>query len=61
MPDTKRIVAVALLSQSELDMLGTEFRRWYAVDEVPRFGELLLAIDEADREMAQARPSSHAV
>lgn len=61
MPDTKRIVAVALLSQSELDTLGSQFRRWYAVDEAPRFGELLLAIDEADREMARARSSPRAV
>ena len=59
MPETDRIVAVALLRQSELDALGTEFQRWYAVDEVPCFGELLHAIDEADRKLIIERPRSH--
>lgn len=53
MPETPRIVALALLSQPQLESLGTGFRRWYAVGDAPCFGELLLAIDEADRALAR--------
>jgi len=47
----ERIIAFGLLTQQDLDALGSDFRRVYPVDEVPCFGELLRAIDEADREM----------
>lgn len=46
-----RIVAVGLLTQHDLDVLGQNFTRSYPVDETPCFGELLRAIDEADREL----------
>jgi hypothetical protein len=45
----KTIVALCLVTQSELELLGPSFLRAYPVDEVPCFGELLQAIDEADR------------
>jgi hypothetical protein len=50
-----RIVAVALLTQRDVEMLGTSFTRLWPVDETPCFGALLQAIDEADRQLRQAR------
>jgi hypothetical protein len=46
----RRIVAVALLTQEQLDMLGDSLKKVYRIDETPCFPELLEAIDEADRE-----------
>ncbi len=51
---TERIVAVGLLSQSDLDRLGTCFTRLWPVDETPCFSALLQAIDEADREFRRS-------
>jgi hypothetical protein len=45
-----RIVAVGLLTQEHLDMLGTSLQMVYRIDETPCFAELLEAIDQADRE-----------
>jgi hypothetical protein len=45
-----RIVAVGLLTQEQLDMLGSSLRKVYRIDETPCFAELLEAIDRADRE-----------
>ena len=45
----KQIVAVALVTHDELALLGPTFSRAYPVDEAPCFGELLAAIDNADR------------
>lgn len=50
-----RIVAVGLLTQHDLDLLGHSFQRLWPVDEVPCFQGLLNAIDEADRELRRAR------
>jgi hypothetical protein len=50
-----RIVALALVTQPELELLGPSFRRAYPIDETPRFGELLQAIDEADRAVWRQR------
>jgi hypothetical protein len=46
-----RIVAVGLLTQRDLDALGSGFARAFPIDDTPCFRELLLAIDEADREL----------
>lgn len=46
---TERIVAVALVTEAELQLLGEGFKRVFPVDETPCFGGLLQAIDEADR------------
>jgi hypothetical protein len=43
-----RIIAVALLTEEELDRLGSTFTRVWPIEEVPQFEELLAAIDEAD-------------
>jgi hypothetical protein len=49
----ERIVAVGLLTQRELNILGPTFDRAWPVEEAPQFDELLRAIDEADRELHQ--------
>ena len=46
-----RIVAVGLLTQHDLDVLGRDFDRLWPVDDAPCFGGLLRAIDEADRQL----------
>ena len=46
----QRIVAVGLLTQTNLDMLGQSLKRVYSINETPCFEGLLSAIDEADRE-----------
>jgi hypothetical protein len=45
-----RVVAVGLLTQEHLDMLGNSLKKVYRIDETPCFPELLEAIDRADRE-----------
>lgn len=57
MPDDG-IIALGLLTQRDVDRLGPTFKRIYAIDETPCFGELLAAIDEADREIRQARDAA---
>ena len=46
---SQRITAVGLLTERDLELLGPDFNRIWPVDETPCFGELLQAIDEADR------------
>ena len=50
-----RIVAVGLLTQRDLDALGAGFTRAFPVDHTDCFGELLRAIDEADRDLRRER------
>lgn len=45
-----RIVAVALLTQSQLDRYGSALKNVFPVHETPCFTELPRLIDEADRE-----------
>jgi len=45
----KRIVAVGLLTQPELDRLGETMQAAYRIDDSAFMGELLNAIDDADR------------
>ena len=47
----EKIIAVGLLTARDLERLGDGFHRIYPVDEAPCFGELLSAIDDADRKM----------
>ncbi len=51
----ERIIAVGLLSKSDLDRLGSGFARLWPVDETPCFNGLIQAIDEADRELKRER------
>jgi hypothetical protein len=50
-----RIVAVGLLTQTDLERLGPTFTNVWPVEETPCFSELLQAIDEADREIRRHR------
>ena len=50
MSDARQIVAIGLLTQHDLNLLGHEFDRAIPVDKTPRFEELLRAIDDADRD-----------
>ena len=56
MPD--RIIAVGLLTQRDLDILGESFDRLWAVDEAPCLIDLLQAIDEADRKLQVQSPDN---
>ena len=55
MPDQDRIVAIGLLTQRDVFALGHDLSRVYPSDEVPCFGSLLGAIDDADRAFHRAR------
>jgi hypothetical protein len=44
-----QIVSVALLTRAEEMLLGPAFSRLWPVEQTPCFGELLPAIDKADR------------
>ena len=50
----ERIVAVGLLTQREVELLGHGFSRLWPVDETPCFEDLLQAIDEADRDLSKS-------
>lgn len=52
---TLRIVAVALVTQEELDRPGSAFRRAYPIDDGPCFSGLLQTIEAADRELWRER------
>ena len=53
--ERERIIAVGLLTGRDLERLGPSFQRCYPIDETPCFGELLAAIDEADRDLWRDR------
>jgi hypothetical protein len=53
-----RIVAVGLLTQHDVKLLGPAFDRLWPVDEAPCFSQLLQAIDDADREIRRERGDS---
>jgi hypothetical protein len=58
----ERIVAIGLLTQRELTLLGPTFERAWPIEDVPAFSELLNAIDDADRrlqEEAERRVERH--
>ncbi len=50
-----RIVAVGLLTENDLNLLGDSFTRLWQVEDTPCFSQLLEAIDEADREIRRER------
>jgi hypothetical protein len=49
-----RIVAVGLLTQANVDLLGPTLTRVWPVQDAPCFSGLLHAIDEADREFRRS-------
>ena len=58
--EPRRIVAVGLLTQRDVDVLGHGFSRLWPVDETPCFTELLQAIDDADQELRAEHQQSEA-
>ena len=56
----ERIVAIGLLTQNDVALLGPTFDRIWPVSEVRRFDELLRAIDSADRALTERRHPSRA-
>jgi len=55
-----RIVAVGLLTQKELTLLGPTFDRAWPVEDAAVFGDLLRAIDDAERQSSRSEePQSH--
>lgn len=54
-----RIVAVGLLTERDVQVLGTGFQRLWPVDETPCFSQLLQAIDDADRDLWRQRDPEH--
>ena len=52
-----RIIAVGLLTQRDVDVLGQGFSRLWPVDDTPCFQDLLQAIDNADAELSQVEHS----
>jgi hypothetical protein len=56
--DYDQIVAVGLLTQNDVRLLGPSFERLWPVEEAPHFGDLLRAIDEADRRLRNERQSA---
>lgn len=52
---SERIVAIALLTERDLNLLGPAFERAWPIEEAPAFSELLRAIDEADKKL-QRKP-----
>ena len=52
------IVAIALLTQDDLDRMSDNLTRIWPIDYVPRFDELLEAIDEAGRKIQVTPPTS---
>ena len=54
-----RIVAVGLLTQRDVELLGPTFNRLWQVEDTPRFSGLLRAIDEADREIRRGGAVKH--
>ena len=51
----ERIVAVGLLTQREVEILGHGFSRLWPIDDTPCFDDLLKAIDEADRKLREGK------
>ena len=52
----ERIIAVGLLTQRDVRLLGPTFDRLWPVEDAPDFDHLLRAIDEADRASRAPNP-----
>ena len=51
------IVAIGLLTSSDLERLGATFTRLWPVDQTTDYSELLRAIDEAEGRISQQIPT----
>ena len=54
---SERIVAIGLLTQRDLSLLGPTFDRVWPVEEAPAFDDLIRAVDEADRKLSKSEPA----
>ena len=54
----ERIVAVGLLTQREVNLLGPTFDRIWPIEEAPQFDELLRVIDEAERKLQDSKATA---
>lgn len=52
-----RIIAVGLLTQRDVTLLGPTFDRLWPVEDAPGFEDLLKALDEADHKLSQKQAS----
>lgn len=59
MPEGEPVVAVALLSQRDVERCGDSLSRCYRIVDAPDFEALLLLIDQADAAL-QGRPAKGA-
>jgi hypothetical protein len=55
---SERIVAVGLLTQREVNLLGPAFDRIWPIEEAPQFDELLRVIDEAERKLQDSKSTA---
>ena len=53
-----KFVAVGLLTEGDLDVLGSGLRRVFVLDDQADYAALLARIDEADREKGPGPPAS---
>ncbi len=51
MSESSHIVAIGLLTQRDLGLLGRGFDRAFPVDPAPCFEDLIRAIDDAERKL----------
>ena len=59
--EDQAIYAVALVTRGELSKLGPAFSRAWPVEMTPCYGDLLAAIDEADRDHWRVKDELEAV
>jgi hypothetical protein len=55
--EAERIVAVALLTERDVSLLGATFDRLWSVEKAPDFAELLRPIDWADPKLNECAPA----
>lgn len=55
MSEFPRILALGLLTQQDLNLLGKSFDRVFPMDGTEGFEDLLQAIDESDRQLQAGR------
>jgi hypothetical protein len=51
----ERVIAVGLLTERDVQVLGQGFNRLWPVDDTPCFSQIIQAIDEADRQLWRAK------
>jgi hypothetical protein len=59
MRERSPVVAIGLLTQLDLDLLGDGFRRAFPIDDSSSFETLLRAIDESSSKQARRESNGH--